>query len=146
MHPRTRLFVATTSGSFYTTVDGVNWVSARPDLDTILSKTSPSTFESLEVIPGPYGLRNGPGFGFINVTTFSTPRFEDGYESHNTFGLTYRGNGGEAFGNDRFVGGAEDYGYAITYAKRGKLGLRGGQWLADSLQLFESEYRRATGI
>lgn len=105
-------------GQIYTSVNGVNWVSARPDLDTLLNKTDASTFEALTITPGPYGLRYGPGFAFIDVVTSETPRYADCPEAHNRMGWTFRNNGGQIYGTDRFYGGGADYGYAISYGKR----------------------------
>ena len=105
-------------GQIYTAVNGVNWVSARPDLDTVLSKTNSASLETLNIIPGPYGLRYGPGFAFVELATLATPRYQDGPQAHNRMGWTYRANGGQIYGTDRFYGGGAEYGYAISYGKR----------------------------
>lgn len=101
----------------YTLGDGAFWTPVREDLDSMLAKIDPSLIDQMVVIPGPYGLRYGPGFSFIDVVTFDTPRY-DGYEAHNRFGLTYHGNGERFYGRDTFYGGNSDYGFLISYGNR----------------------------
>ncbi len=105
-------------GQIYGASNGAYWTSARADLDSILSKMDPSLVEQMVVIPGPYGLRYGPGFAFIDIMPMQTPRYACGPENHNRAALTFRGNGGQVYGTDTVYGGAERYGYAVTYGKR----------------------------
>lgn len=101
----------------YASGDGALWIPVREDLDSMLSKIDPSLIREMAVIPGPYGLRYGPGFSFIDVVTSPTPRY-DCYEGHNRFGLTYHGNGERIYGRDTFYGGNSDYGFIINYGNR----------------------------
>jgi outer membrane receptor protein involved in Fe transport len=101
----------------YTSGDGALWIPVREDLDSMLSKIDPSLIREMAVIPGPYGLRYGPGFSFIDVVTSPTPRY-DGYEGHNRFGMTYHGNGERIYGRDTFYGGNSNYGFMINYGNR----------------------------
>ncbi|MBP86839.1 MAG: TonB-dependent receptor [Planctomycetaceae bacterium] len=101
----------------YTVGDGAFWTPVREDLDSMLAKIDPSLISQMVVIPGPYGLRYGPGFSFIDVVTVDTPRY-DGYEAHNRFGLTYHGNGERVYGRDTFYGGNSNYGFVVSYGNR----------------------------
>ena len=101
----------------YTVGDGAYWTPVREDLDSMLSKIDPSLIREMVVIPGPYGLRYGPGFSFLDVVTSKTPRYEC-YEGHNRFGMTYHGNGERIYGRDTFYGGNSNYGFIINYGNR----------------------------
>lgn len=105
-------------GQIYSVADGVYWTSARADLDSIMNKNDPSLVDRVELVPGPYGLRYGPGFAFIDVVMAQTPRYEGGYETHNRIGLNVRTNGGQVYGTDTIYGGAQRYGYSVTYGHR----------------------------
>jgi outer membrane receptor protein involved in Fe transport len=105
-------------GQNYTQADGALWRPVRSDLDTALSKLDPSLIDNVIVIPGPYGLRYGPGFAFIDVVTSATPRYENAPEVHNRMGVTTRGNGGQFYGRDTVYGGGSDWGFAVNYGNR----------------------------
>jgi outer membrane receptor protein involved in Fe transport len=105
-------------GQIYSVADGVYWTSARADLDSIVNKTDLSLIDRVDVLPGPYGVRYGPGFAFIDVVMTQTPRYECGYEAHNRMGWAFRFNGGQIYGTDTIYGGAERYGYSLTYGHR----------------------------
>ena len=64
----------------YTQADGGFWLPVRQDLDTPLSMIDPTIVQQAEVVPGPYALRYGPGFSYLNVVTAPTPRY-DSYEA-----------------------------------------------------------------
>ena len=102
----------------HSVADGAFWTSARADLDSILGKIDPSLVDQIVVLPGPYGLRYGPGFAFIDIGMVQTPRYECGFEIHNRFGLNTRFNGGQVYGTDTVYGGAENYGFLFTYGHR----------------------------
>ena len=59
-------------GKFSRCANGI-WSPVRQDLDSMISKVDPSLIEDVTVIPGPYGLRFGPAFSFIDVQTLPTP-------------------------------------------------------------------------
>ena len=104
-------------GQIYTQSDGAYWMAARQDLDTILNKLDPADIQDVIVIPGPYGLRYGPGFAFIDIVRQPTPRY-DCPEIHNRFGLTFLTNGGQWYARDAVYGGGSDYGYRFYYGHR----------------------------
>ena len=70
----------------------------------------PALIEEVTVIPGPYGLRYGPGLAFIDVRTTATPRYADGYEAHNRIGISYRTNGEQVYGRETVYGGSANWG------------------------------------
>lgn len=102
----------------YTQGDGAWWTPVRADLDTILSKIDPGLLERVTVMPGPYGLRYGPGLAFLHVETSATPRYECGPEIHNRMGITVRPNGGQVFGRETIFGGGQDWGVLFHYGHR----------------------------
>ncbi|MCU0962200.1 MAG: hypothetical protein MUF48_19055, partial [Pirellulaceae bacterium] len=104
-------------GQIYATADGAFWWPMRYDLDTMLTRIDPWLIRELEVIPGPYGLRYGPGFSFINVATFDTLRF-DCPESHVNLGYSVLTNGGQNIGRATAYGGSQDWGYIFSYGIR----------------------------
>jgi iron complex outermembrane receptor protein len=121
-------------GQVYTQAAGY-FLPVRQDLDTMLSKIDPSLIRTATVIPGPYGLRYGPGFSFIDITTIDTPRSACGYEWNNRFGVSVRGNGGQIYGRDTVMGGAENYGFIAH------VGIKSGSdYEAGNGQLIPSSY------
>lgn len=104
-------------GQINATADGAFWSPVRYDLDTMLTKIDPWLIRDLEVIPGPYGLRYGPGFSFINVTTFDTLRY-DCPESHVNLGYSILTNGGQNNGRATVYGGSQNWGYIFSYGIR----------------------------
>ncbi|MEE3370024.1 MAG: hypothetical protein VX346_11825, partial [Planctomycetota bacterium] len=78
------------SGSYY--------APARVDLDTMLSKFDSRMIDSITVIKGPYSVRNGPGFEFLDVELAGSPRYDEGYESEATTGIQYLTNGEQWYG------------------------------------------------
>ena len=102
-------------GQYVTVADGAFWFPARLDLDTIVSKIDSSQIENVVVIKGPYSVRYGPGFSFIDVETLSTPRYAGGQETHGSSGLNYKSNGQQWFGLQSIWGGNENSGYRVTY-------------------------------
>lgn len=104
-------------GQIYTQADGEYWLPVRNDLDSMLSRIDPGLIQNIVVVPGPYGLRYGPGFSFIDVVTMDTPRY-DCFEAHNRIGVTSRFNGGQLFGYETVYGGNADYGFIFSYGNR----------------------------
>jgi len=105
-------------GQIYTQADGAYWFPVRDDLDTMLSKIDQSLISDVIVIPGPYGVRFGPGFAFFDVVTVDAPRYMNGYESHARVGLNYRANSHGIHGLTTLYGGSADYGYVFSYSNR----------------------------
>ncbi len=106
------------SGQIYSQAGGSQWLPARRDLDSMLSKIDPSLMRGVTIIPGPYGLRYGPGFSFIDVSMIDTPRYFNGYESHARIGYTLRTNGGQNYGRVAAYGGNADWGYILSWGGR----------------------------
>ncbi len=104
-------------GQVRTIADGTYWTPVRQDLDSMLSKIDPWLIRSVTVIPGPYGLRYGPGFSYINIETFDTPRYAC-FESHARLGTTVHTNGGQVNGRATAFGGNSNYGYVFSYTNR----------------------------
>ena len=113
--PRIRGYRA---GQVFTQADGAQWFPARQDLDSIMSKLDPSLIQDMIVIPGPYGLRYGPGFGFVDIVTSPTPRYKQGPEWHSRTGVTVRENGGQLYGRETLFGGSNDWGFILNYGNR----------------------------
>ena len=103
-------------GQYVTQVDGGFWMPARQDLDTIVSKIDSSQIENVVIIKGPYSVRYGPGFSFLDVQTLDTPRYQNGPEVHGSTGLTYKTNENGWFGLQSFWGGGETSGFRVTYS------------------------------
>jgi outer membrane receptor protein involved in Fe transport len=106
------------AGQVYSQANGVYWLAARPDLDTMLSKIDPGNIQNAIVIPGPYGLRYGPGFAFIDVVRQPTPRYACGTEMHFETSGNVRTNGGQVYGRETVYGGGSDWGFRMSYGQR----------------------------
>jgi iron complex outermembrane receptor protein len=91
----------------------------------MLGRYDARSIDNLAVIAGPYSVRNGPGFAFIDMDLANTVRY-DCCESHNRLGYVYRGNGQQHYVVDTFWGGNTDYGYIINYAYRNGADYRAG--------------------
>jgi outer membrane receptor protein involved in Fe transport len=102
----------------YTQADGVYWTPARLDLDTMLSKIDPNMIQDVTVVPGPYGLRYGPGFAFIDVTRMPTPRSTSGIVQDFETNFDTRTNGGQVNFRESVSGGGADWGYRFSYGAR----------------------------
>lgn len=78
---------------------------------------APNITQSATTIAGPYGTTYGPGFGFINVNTADTPRYQNA-QVHLDVGDTYWGNGSQFNGYERAYGGGTNYGFSIYHNTR----------------------------
>jgi hypothetical protein len=122
-------------GEIYTQAAGEYYLPARLDLDSMLSKIDPYLIQTVTVIPGPYGLRYGPGFAFIDVVTMDTPRSCCGTEMNNRFSILTRGNGSQIIGQDTVTIGGENYGAIANYGLR-----TGSDYAAGNGQRIPSSY------
>ncbi|MDZ4783231.1 MAG: TonB-dependent receptor [Planctomycetia bacterium] len=113
-------------GQVYALYDSAYYFPVRQDLDTMLSKFDPSLIDAIVVIPGPYAVRYGPGFSFLDVIGTQTPRYQNGHESHSRTGMTYHGNGEQLYGRETIYGGGADYGYIMNYGNRNGSDYRSG--------------------
>jgi len=92
------------------------WTPARIDLDTALGKINPDNIYNIAVINGPYNVRFGPGFAFLDIQTLPTPRYDgDGFEAHGITSIMYRSNGEALAGRQYIMGGGSDWGFRIGY-------------------------------
>ena len=112
-------------GQIYADVDGAYWTPARLDMDTMLSKIDPSMIQDLVVIPGPYGVRYGPGLAFIDMTLAPTPR-HDCFESNLDSTFTVRSNGGQVYGRETYYGGGDNWGFRGSFGDRAGSNYRSG--------------------
>lgn len=100
------------------TASGSYWVPARMDLDTALSKIDANILDQMTVIKGPFSVRHGPGFSFLDVDLLASPRFADGDETHGLTALDYKANGEQWNGRQSIWGGSDDWGIRIDYGHR----------------------------
>ena len=97
---------------------GSYWVPARIDLDTMLSKIDSRIIEDITVIKGPYSVRHGPGFSFVDVSLLRSPRFEHGPDSHASTSVDYQLNGEQLHGRQAVWGGSQNWGFRTGYGHR----------------------------
>lgn len=110
--PRVRGYLG---GQVVSTADGAFFFAARPDLDTIVSRIDSSIVDNITVVKGPYTVRRGPGFAFIDIDTLGTPRYTNGFEGHGSTSLGYRSNGAGWNGRQSVWGGGPDWGYRVGW-------------------------------
>ena len=94
---------------------GSYWAPARADLDTMMNKIDSSIVQDMIVVKGPFSVRYGPGFGFVDMQFIQSPRHENGYQWDGATRLTYKSNGEQWFGRQTLTGGAENWGYFVSY-------------------------------
>ncbi|QDU29821.1 TonB dependent receptor [Anatilimnocola aggregata] len=121
-------------GQIYAQAEGQNFLPVRLDLDSMVSKIDPALIQSITVIPGPYGLRFGPGFSYIDIDLIDTPRY-DCPETHGRLGMDFRSNGGQTGINGTAFGGGSDYGYLLHWGMR-----NGADYTAGNGQKIPSSY------
>ncbi|MEL6109781.1 MAG: TonB-dependent receptor plug domain-containing protein [Planctomycetota bacterium] len=113
--PRIRGFY---TGQIYATHDGAYQFPIRSDLDGVFSKIDQSLIGNVQVYSGPYTVRYGSGFAFLNVDTIATPRYECGWENHLRTGMNLRTNGGQTYSTTTVYGGGEGAGYFVNLGHR----------------------------
>lgn len=128
-------------GEIYSQAAGEYYLPVRLDLDSMLSKIDPYLIQKMTVIPGPYGLRYGPGFSFIDITLMDTPRSNCGPTWNNRANVMYRGNGNQISAQDTLSGGGQNYGYISGYGLR-----TGGDYRAGNGQLIPSTYHNQNAL
>lgn len=122
-------------GQIYMQANGVYSMPARTDLDSVFSYVDPSMIEDVVVITGPYGLRHGPGFAFLDVRRKPTPRYDIPQTDVDLLG-NIRTNGGQLYGRATVLGGGPAYGYQFSYGHRG-----GSDYRAGDGQKIPSSYK-----
>jgi hypothetical protein len=93
-------------------------VPARIDLDTVLSKIDSRIIQDMLIISGPYSVRHGPGFDFVDVLFLPTPRYECGPEFHGLTSLDYKTSGRQWYGRQAVWGGSDNWGCRVGYGHR----------------------------
>jgi iron complex outermembrane recepter protein len=101
-------------GQFDTYGDGGFFFPARQDIDTAVGKFDPSSVRGVEVIKGPYSARLGPGFAFIDINSFDSPRF-DCLQVHGRSNTGYQSNGNQMSALQSVSVGNVDWGVRVTY-------------------------------
>lgn len=112
-----------------TTLNGAAWFPVRPDADTPLSRFDSNIIEDIAIIRGPYNVRLGPGFAFIDVSLRKTPRYEDGYQWEDETKFAWDSNGDQWFGRESVQGGTHNSGWRIGYGQRGGVDYAAGDGL-----------------
>ncbi len=102
-------------GQLLTTADGAFYVPARQDLDTLVSKIDSNLIRDVIIVKGPYSVRYGPGFSFLDIETLGSPRYRNGFEAHGSSSLQYKSNGDQWRGRQSFWGGDCDWGFRVGY-------------------------------
>jgi iron complex outermembrane receptor protein len=129
-------------GQIYAEANGTYLMAARPDMDTMLCKVDPYTIEDVLVTKGPYGVRYGPGFAFIDIEREPTPRYQDGFETHFRTNLDIQTNGLQFSEHETVYGGDQNYGFRFNLGDR-----QGGNYLSGDGSSIPAAYnnRDASG-
>lgn len=101
----------------YAQYQGANFVPARADFDSILSNIDPGVINNLIIIPGPYGVKYGPGLSFIDIVATPTPRYAIP-EFHSQTNVLAQSNGQQLYGREMFFGGGPDYGFRFSVGQK----------------------------
>jgi outer membrane receptor protein involved in Fe transport len=97
---------------------GSYWVPAREDLDTMLSKIDSRIIRDVIVVKGPYSVRYGPGFNFIDFELLDSPRYRCGYQTEGSTSFEYKTNGEQVYGRQSVWGGSNNWGFRASYGHR----------------------------
>lgn len=105
------------SGQYLSYGDHALYTPARLDLDTAISKYDAGSIRDVVVIKGPYSTRYGPGFAFLDIVTFDSPRATGccDWELHGRTSVNYQTNGQRWSGLQSIEYGARDWGFQLTY-------------------------------
>ena len=107
------------------TNSGAAWFPIRPDFDTPLSRFDSSIVRDVITVKGPYAVRNGPGFSFIDIALEDTPRYDcPQWGGHAK--LLYHGNGEQWYARKSFHGGSQFSGWRIGYGHSGGVDYEAG--------------------
>jgi outer membrane receptor protein involved in Fe transport len=101
-------------GQLAVLANGAPFSPARYDLDTVVSKIDSSNLENVVVVMGPYSVRYGPGFAFLDIETLSTPRYKC-FEAHEDSSLVYNTNGEQWRGRQSAWAGESNWGVRIGW-------------------------------
>ncbi|OHB80140.1 MAG: hypothetical protein A2W31_01375 [Planctomycetes bacterium RBG_16_64_10] len=109
-----------------TSHNGAYWFPVRPDLDTPLSRFDSSIVRDVIILKGPYSVRLGPGFAFVDVAWRDTPRYQNGFGWGGLSKFVWDTNGEEWYGRQSFQGGGSDRGWRIGYGHSGGVDYEAG--------------------
>jgi outer membrane receptor protein involved in Fe transport len=101
-------------GQVVTYGDGGFFFPAREDIDSATSKFSPSAISDVVILKGPYSVRYGPGFSFLDIATLNTPRNPDGFKAGGRTAFSYQANGDRLSPLQSLWGGDANWGYRLT--------------------------------
>ena len=95
---------------------GSLWNPGRQDLDTALNKIFSYNIDQLTVIKGPYSVRYGPGFNFVDMQFLKAPINESqGFDWGGMTSFDYETNGQIFYGRQQLWGGDENWGVRVNY-------------------------------
>ncbi|RIK72897.1 MAG: hypothetical protein DCC68_25760 [Planctomycetota bacterium] len=107
-------------------VHGAFWTPIRPDFDSPLSKIDSSLIKDVVVVKGPYSVRQGPGFAFIDIELQDTDRNEGGWGWSGRSAAIFDTNGDQFNFRQTVGGGDETQGIRVGYAERGGVDYESG--------------------
>lgn len=93
---------------------GSLWNPGRQDLDTALNKIFANNIDHLKVVKGPYSVRYGPGFNFVDMQFLRAPVGQEAGWGGTT-SLDYETNGDVFYGRQHVWGGDADWGVRVNY-------------------------------
>ena len=93
---------------------GSLWNPGRPDLDTALNKIFAYNIDHLTLVKGPYSVRYGPGFNFVDMQFLRAP-IGDGPNWGGVTSFDYETNGAIFYGRQHVWGGDQDWGVRVNY-------------------------------
>ena len=93
---------------------GSLWHPGRDDLDTALNKIFSANLDQLLVIKGPYSVRHGPGFNFVEMQLEQVP-FSPSRSWGGTTSANYETNGEVFVGRQKVWTSNEEWGVRVNY-------------------------------
>ena len=118
---------------------GSYWFPARQDIDTALGKIDARIVEQFTIIKGPYSALYGPGLSFYDVELLSSPRYQNGFQTHGSTSAEYQTNGEQWSGRYSVWGGARNWGFRVGSGIRA-----GNDYESGDGTLFPSSYKFGT--
>ncbi|MFN0016996.1 MAG: TonB-dependent receptor [Pirellulaceae bacterium] len=109
----------------YGQFQGGQFVPARIDFDSMLGSIDPGIIDNMIIVPGPYGLKYGPGLAYIDIVATPTPRY-DVAEFHSRTNILTQSNGGQFYIREAVTGGGPDYGLRVSVGQKVGSDYRGG--------------------
>ena len=94
---------------------GSLWNPGREDLDTALNKIFSYNIAEVHVTKGPYSVRLGPGFNFVDMRLKQAPIADGGTPFGGTTSFDYEANGQNFVGRQYIFGGGDRWGFSANY-------------------------------